>query len=89
MSQNQMSGWISEQGDKAMPTNTEQGETLVLYTLIRDGELIVVENVPARVDPDTGEQYFSPQTVERLQSIVWDRLRPTRIIQTPVYEFAG
>lgn len=72
-----------------MPSETEQSETLVLYTLIQDGELIVVENVPARIDPETGEQFFSPQTVERLQSIVWDRRRPARIIQTPVYEFAS
>ena len=75
-----------------MSTDTQetgQGETLVLYTLIRDSELIIVENVPARVDPETGEQFFSPQTVERLQSIIWNRQRPTRIIQTPVYEFAG
>ena len=72
-----------------MPSETEQSETLVLYTLIQDGELIVVENVPARIDPETGEQFFSPQTVERLQSIVGDRRRPARIIQTPVYEFAS
>ena len=72
-----------------MPSETEHSETLVLYTLIQDGELIVVENVPARIDPETGEQFFSPQTVERLQSIVWDRRRPARIIQTPVYEFAS
>jgi len=75
-----------------MSANTHEpgpGETLILYTLIRDGELIVVENGPARVDPDTGEQFFSPETVERLQSIIWSRQRPTRIIKTPVYTFAG
>ena len=75
-----------------MSTDTHEpdpGETLILYTLIRDSELIIVENVPARVDPETGEQFFSPQTVERLQSIVWNRRRPTRVIQTPVYECAG
>ncbi|MBP8948162.1 MAG: hypothetical protein KBG73_04925 [Candidatus Promineofilum sp.] len=70
-------------------TKIGQDETLVLYTLIHDGELIVIENVPARVDSETGEQFFSPQTVERLQSIVWNRRRPARIMQTPVYEFAG
>ena len=70
-------------------TKIGQDETLVLYTLIHDGELIVIENVPARVDSETGEQFFPPQTVERLQSIVWNRRRPARIMQTPVYEFAG
>jgi hypothetical protein len=72
-----------------MLDDTEQGDTLVLYTLIKDGELIVVENVPARVDPETGEQLFSPQTVERLQNIIWERRRPARVIQTLVYEFAS
>ncbi len=68
--------------------NKELNETYVIYTLIRDGELIVIENVPARVDPDTGEQFFSPITVERLQSIVWSNHQPARVIQTPVYEYA-
>lgn len=64
-------------------------ESLVTYTLIRDGELIVIENVPARVDPETGEQFFTPQSVERLQQIVWSRRPPKRVIRTPVYEFSG
>jgi hypothetical protein len=67
----------------------ELAESRVTYTLFRDDELIVIENVPARVDPETGEQFFSPVTVERLQSIVWSERQPKRIIQTPVYEFAG
>lgn len=75
--------------NETMSIKTEQGETLVLYTLIRDGELIVVENVPARIDPETGEQFFSPQVVERLQSVIWNRRRPARIMQTPVYEFTA
>lgn len=62
---------------------------IILYTLVRGDELIVVENVPARVDPETGEQFFSPQTVERLQMIAWNKRRPARMMQTPVYEFAG
>ncbi len=69
--------------------DTNLVETHVLYTLVREGELIVVENVPARVDPETGEQFFSPQTVERLQTIAWSKRRPARMMQTPVYEFAG
>lgn len=64
-------------------------EQQVTYTLFQDGLLYVVENVPARVDLDTGEQYFSPETVERLQQIIWERRQPVRIIQTPVFEFAS
>ena len=67
----------------------ELPETRVIYTLVRDGELVVVENVPARIDPATGEQFFAPSTVEQLQTIIWSERRPKRIIRTPVYEFAG
>ncbi len=39
---------------------------LVKYTLELDGELIVIENVPARVCIETGEQLFAPEIVEKL-----------------------
>ena len=49
---------------------------------------MVVENVPARVCLETGEQFFSPETVERLQQMVWEQRKPTRVIEVSVYEFA-
>jgi YgiT-type zinc finger domain-containing protein len=60
----------------------------VTYTLEIDGQLIVIENVPARVNVETGEQLFSPETVQRLQQMIWEHRQPTRIMQVPVYEFA-
>jgi YgiT-type zinc finger domain-containing protein len=60
----------------------------VTYTLEYNGKLVVIENVPARVNPNTGERFFSPATVERLQRIVWDQQKPVRLIETPVFEFA-
>jgi len=60
----------------------------VTYTLEVDGQLIVIENVPARVNVETGEQLFSPDTVERLQQMIWEQKQPARMIQVPVYEFA-
>ncbi len=72
--------------------NNHWNETLVeqkvTYTLETKGRLIVIENVPARVNPETGEQLFSPETVERLQKMVQEHQQPTRTIQVPVYEFA-
>lgn len=62
-------------------------ETTVTYTLEREGRLIVVENVPARVDTETGEQFFSPQTEERLQEIARDG-KPARVIEARVFDFA-
>lgn len=73
--------------------NTEWNERLheqtVTYTLLKDGQFYIIENVPARVDLDTGEQYFAPQTVEHLQQIIWGQRKPIRLVQTPVYEFAA
>lgn len=63
-------------------------EQLVTYTLELDGKLIVVEHVPARVNPETRERFFAPETVERLQQVVWEQRRPKRIIEIPVFEFA-
>ncbi len=62
---------------------------LVTYTLEVDGSLIVVEDVPAEVDDETGERFFAPETVERLQEIIWGKMTPARFIHTPVYRFAA
>jgi YgiT-type zinc finger domain-containing protein len=63
-------------------------ERKVTYTVEVKGKLMVVENVPARVCLETGEQFFSPETVERLQQMVWEQRKPTRVIEVPVSEFA-
>lgn len=47
-------------------------EQRVTYTLEMDGKSCIVENVPARVEEDTGEQFFAPSTVERLQETILD-----------------
>ena len=69
--------------------NETLDERLVTYTQELDGRFIVVEHVPARVCRETGEQLFSPETVNRLQAIIRSRLKPARVIETPVYEFAA
>ena len=64
-------------------------ETQVTYTLEVNGEFFLIENVPARVDLDTGEQFFAPNTVKRLQEIILDRESPIRFTQTLVYQFVA
>ena len=61
----------------------------VTYTIELNGQLFVIENVPARVDVETGEQYFSPQTLERLQEIIRGGAEPVRVIEAPVFDFAA
>jgi len=60
----------------------------VTYTLEHRGRFFIVENVPARVCRETGEQYFAPETVEHIQAIITSKKRPDRVIETPVYEYA-
>jgi YgiT-type zinc finger domain-containing protein len=64
-------------------------QSLVTYPVEYRGRIVIVENVPARVDPETGERFFSPETVERLQAIVWSGRQPDRMAQTPVFQFAA
>ena len=75
-----------------MADKSDWNETLVdekvTYHIEVNGRLSVIENVPARVNDETGENHFSPETVERLQKIVHERRSPVRTIRTPVYEFA-
>ena len=63
-------------------------EQKVTYTLEVDGKFYLIENVPARVNVETGEQYFSPKTVDRLQQVVSRHQQPERTITLPVYEYA-
>ena len=64
-------------------------EAKVTYTLEMDGKFFIIENVPARVCVETGEQFFAPETVEKLQQTIWRREKPKKIVETPVYEFAA
>ena len=62
-------------------------ETEVTYTIEYGGKLHVIQHVPARVCKETGEQFFSPETVEHVQAIVKGGGKPARVIETPVYEY--
>ncbi|NOY29219.1 MAG: YgiT-type zinc finger protein [Planctomycetes bacterium] len=72
-------------------TENDKEETFVsqkvTYTATVDGRIILVENVPARVSSRTGERFFSPETVEQLQSIAWEKKTPFRVIETPVFHY--
>ena len=62
-------------------------EEKVTYHIELEGRLILVKDVPARVNFETGEKHFSPETVERLQRLVWERCDPVSTIETLVYEY--
>ncbi|MDE0431268.1 MAG: YgiT-type zinc finger protein [Caldilineaceae bacterium] len=59
-----------------MSDDTVWNETLigktVTYHIEVGGRLLLIENVPARVNVETGKRYISPETVKRLQQTVWE-----------------
>jgi hypothetical protein len=59
----------------------------VTYTLEQAGKFYVMEHVPARVCKDTGEQLFSPETVQHIQVLIKSNGKPDRVIETPVYKY--
>lgn len=63
-------------------------EDKVTYVLEQRGRVVIIEHVPARVCVETGERFFAPDIVERLQHIVWEQRRPTCLVETPVVDFA-
>jgi len=69
-------------------SSNEWKETMVdqrvTYTVESDGKIIIVENVPARVCVETGERLFSPETVERLQQMIWEKREPISDIDTEI-----
>lgn len=62
-------------------------EAMVTYTLELDGKFYLIERVPARVCRETGEQFFAPETVERIQHLIHGKQRPVKTIKTPVFEY--
>lgn len=53
-------------------------DTYVTYPLEHDGEFLLIEQVPARVCRETGEQYFSPETVEHIQALIANKPKPEK-----------
>lgn len=50
----------------------------VTCTLEMGDESYIIENVPARVDRKTGEQFFAPSTVECLQEPILGQAEPSK-----------
>ncbi len=63
-------------------------KTTVTYSLEHDGKFYIIENVPARVCRETGEEFFDPETVGHIQQTIHSNKKPVRTIETPVFEYA-
>lgn len=71
------------------PWNESFVEQEVTYVVVIEGTPLVFAHVPARVNVETGERLFAPETVEHIQRIIHSQRNPDRIVATPVFEFAG
>ncbi len=61
-------------------------EVRITYTIEHEGRYYVIENVPARICEETGDELFTPETVEHIQGIIKSE-KPLRVMETPVYEY--
>lgn len=62
-------------------------DTEVTYTLEHEGKFFLIEHVPARVCQETGEEFFTPETVEHIQALIKSKKKPAKVIETPVYRY--
>lgn len=70
-------------------TEEKLTERRVTYSLEYKGKFYIIENVPARVNEETGEQFFSPETVEHLQKTISGDSKPKKVVETPVFDYSG
>ncbi len=63
-------------------------DTTVTYTIVYRDKLYVIEQVPARVCQETGEEFFAPETVERIHYLIKGGKQPDRVIEAPVYSYS-
>lgn len=80
--------WLWKAEVNLNTSNEQLTNKKVTYTLELEGKFYIVENVPARVNEETGEQYFAPDTVEYLQKKIRGDERPKKTIETPVFDYS-
>ncbi len=64
----------------------EYSEKLVKKFFEIDSEVIIVENLPAKVCNKCGEESFSRETLVHLQGIIYGK--PKKIVTAKSYEYA-
>jgi hypothetical protein len=60
-------------------------ETVKTYTAVINGRVVVVEDVPFLIDPNTGEEYLEPLVSQQLYDLVRNPELKTREISADVY----
>ena len=68
-----------------------KGETedrMIRYIQEYNGRVVIIENVPAEVCSQCGEQLLRPEVAEKLQKIVWGKAAHPKIVKVDSYDFA-
>ncbi|NOX61499.1 MAG: type II toxin-antitoxin system MqsA family antitoxin [Chloroflexi bacterium] len=60
----------------------------VTFVYDYESEFFFVENVPAQVCTQCGEKFYSPEVTEHLIHLAKTRLKPTKVVKVPVFEYA-
>jgi YgiT-type zinc finger domain-containing protein len=58
----------------------------IVHTVRRQGEVVVIGNVPAEVCTVCGDLLLTPETVRHIEALLESRPRP--ITMVPLYEYA-
>ena len=58
----------------------------IVHTVRHEGELLIIDGVPADVCDTRGDVLFDPGTLRRIEVILQQLGRPSRTV--PLYEFA-
>jgi len=57
----------------------------VTFTAVLRGKLLSIEQVPALVCRQCGEETFSADTVKRIEALLASQPTPSRVAEVPVY----
>jgi YgiT-type zinc finger domain-containing protein len=63
-------------------------ERLIRYVQDYKGTVVIIENVPALVCTQCGEQLLEPGVVDKIQQLVWNQPEPKKRAEVPVYDLA-
>ena len=57
-----------------------------MYTVRHDGQVIVIDHVPADICSVCGDALLEPDTVRRIENLLDEKCKPAMTV--PLYEFA-
>jgi YgiT-type zinc finger domain-containing protein len=60
----------------------------IRYTQEYEGNLLIIDKVPAQICSQCGEIILSEKVADAIQCKIWSDSQPKRVEQVPVYEIA-